>query len=488
MSDDTTDTTSLRRAIESLLPALEQTYAECVPPFRAFDSAIAEQSLPDDGAGLAVVLDELRAAIAEGSALNVPGMLGWITTGGTTAPIAAGLAVAVAGGQRYLKHAFNHLEHVGLSWLAELCGLPAGVTGVFTSGGSTANLVGLGAARQSAYERVGVDVSKVGQWGTPRGRIYGSELAHRTIHRSAAVLGLGRDSVVDIPTDGEGHLRVDALAEAIDADRDAGVVPIAAVPVAGTTDLGTVDPIAAIVSVAHARDCWVHVDGAYGLIANASPLLAPLFAGVVDADSWIIDPHKWLATGVGVGAVYVRDATVLSRAFAEGHAPYLEGSFAASTEVVSEFDTLAGDWADQGVELSSPPRGPRVWAVLREIGRKGVAARVERHVALARALAERVIAHPRLGLLVEPELSVVCFCYLPADDRATAARNELNAAIVTELRRTTRLVPSSTTVNGSVAIRPCFINPRQTMADVEDLVAAVVTIGDRLSDHSTHVL
>ena len=481
MSDDATDTTGLRAATEALLDDLERAYTEFRAPFEAFDATITPHGLPDDGAGLRVVLDELRTAIAHGSALSAPGMLGWITTGGTTASIVAELATAVAGGQRYLKHAFNHLEHVGLRWLADLCGVPATAAGAFTSGGSTANLVGLGAARQAAYERVGVDVANAGQWSTAPGRIYGTELAHRTIHRSAAVLGLGRDSVAAIPTDGAGHIRVDALAAAIDADLANGIVPIAAVAVAGTTDLGTVDPIAEIVDVAHARGCWVHVDGAYGLIANASPSVAPRFAGVADADSWIIDPHKWLATGVGVGVVYVRDAAVLTRAFAEGHAEYLEGSFAAPDEVVSEFDTMAGEWADQGVELSSPPRGARVWAVLREIGRNGVAARVDGHIALARALADHANAHPRLELLVEPELSIVCFRYVGPHDRGPDARNELNEAILAELRRTTRLVPSSTTVNGAVAIRPCFINPRQTMAEVDDLVAAVVAIGDRMS-------
>lgn len=481
MSDDRTDTTSLRAACEELLEDLARAHTEFRAPFEAFDGAIGPELLPDAGAGIEVVLGELRRAIDNGSALNAPGMLGWITTGGTTAPIVAELAGAVASGQRYLKHAFNHLEHIGLRWLADLCGLPVTAAGVFTSGGSTANLVGLGAARQAAYERYGVDVATAGQWGTPPGRIYGSELAHRTIHRSAAVLGLGRDRVTAIPTDGAGHLRVDALAAAIDADIAAGVVPIAAVAVAGTTDFGTIDPIAAIGEVARARGCWLHVDGAYGLIANASPSLAPRFAGVADADSWTVDPHKWLATGVGVGAVYVRDGAVLTRAFAEGHAEYLEGSFSPPDEIESEFDTMAGDWADQGVELSAPPRGARVWAVLREIGRAGVAARVDGHVALARALADHVVAHARLELLVQPELSVVCFRYLLPGGPSPGALNQLNEQIVLAMRRTTRLVPSTTMVNGAVAIRPCFINPRQTMTEVDDLVATVVEIGDRLS-------
>lgn len=470
-----TDTTRLQEALESLAADLGKASTDFPAPFAAFSGQIGPRDLPSTGAGLDAVLAELRDAIRGHSALNAAGMCGWITVGGTTAPLVAQTAAAVAGGQRYLRHAFNHLEHTGLRWLRDLCGIPEVAAGVFTSGGSTANLVGLGAARQAAYEGVGVDVATQGQWSGPPGRIYGSTLAHRTVHRAAAVLGLGRDAVCAIPTDGRGHVSVDALTDAIDRDRAAGVVPIAAVAVAGATDTGTVDPIGDIVEAAHARGVWVHVDGAYGLIANASPVLAPLFAGVADADSWIVDPHKWLSTGVGVGAAFVRDAGALTRAFAEGHADYLEGAFAGPAEAVSEFDDMGGDWADQAVELSSPPRGAQVWAVLREIGRDGVAARVEHHVALARALADRVDAHPRLELLLQPELSVVCFRHRPADPSTDVDAH--NAAIVTTLRRTTRLVPSTTVLAGAVAIRPCFINPRQTTAEVDDLVAEVLRIG-----------
>jgi hypothetical protein len=236
---------------------------------------------------------------------------------------------------------------------------------VFTSGGSTANLIALGAARQAAFERVGVDVAEDGVPPGARARIYASTRAHRTVHRSAAALGLGRTSVREIATDRAGHIDVDALAAALDEDRSEAVVPIAVVATAGTTDTGSVDALAELVQVAREHDCWTHVDGAYGLVAHASRSARPLFAGVAGADSWIVDPHKWLATGVGAGAAYVRDGDLLTRAFSQGHADYLEGSFAApSADVVSQFDGIGGPWADQSMELSAPPRGALVWAVL----------------------------------------------------------------------------------------------------------------------------
>jgi aromatic-L-amino-acid decarboxylase len=350
---------------------------------------------------------------------------------------------------------------------------------VFTSGGSTANLLALGAARQAAFERMGVDVAEDGLPFTTRGRIYASVRAHRTIHRAAAVLGLGRNGVREIATDPVGRIDVGALEAALREDAADGIVPIAIVAVAGNTDLGSVDPIADVVSVARRYGSWVHVDGAYGLVANTVDSIAPLFAGVEEADSWIVDPHKWLATGVGVGATYVRDGAVLTRAFAEGPAAYLEGSFTAIDEAQSQFDVMGGPWADQSVELSSPPRGVLVWAVLREIGRDGVRDRIVRHVGFAQDLAQRVRDHDRLELLCGPHLSVVCFRYRPRG--AGMDLDALNTRILERLRRETPFIPSSTAVDGALGIRSCFINPRTTQLEVEGLADAVVRLGDDLT-------
>jgi aromatic-L-amino-acid decarboxylase len=414
--------------------------------------------------------------------MSTPGWLGFITTGPSTVPAVASAATAVAGAQRYTLHSFNALERTGLRWLADLCGLPAGVAGVFSSGGSTANLVALGAARQAAFERLGHDVAEDGLPAGIRGRIYGSVAAHRTIHRAAAVLGLGRRGVAEIPVDGEGRIDLAGLADSLAGDAREGIIPIAVVAIAGVTDTGAVDPIGEVGAIARHFGAWLHVDGAYGLVANASPRLQPLFAGVEEADSWIVDPHKWLATGLGVGATYVRDEELLTRAFAEGEAAYLEGAFAPDdVQAASQFDTMAGRWADQGVELSAPPRGVLVWAVLREIGRRGVIDRVERHVAFARAVADAAVAHPRLELLMEPQLSVTCFRYVPAGGAPEPDLDALNGRILERLRAETPVVPSSTRVDGRFAIRPCFLNPRTTEREVEDLIASVVRIGDRLA-------
>ena len=477
------ETRRFGEVLERLSPALDAFAADHAtapfPPYRPTAGDPGQGALPDDGVGLDATVDELAAIVRQGSRISAPGFVGFITTGASTSGAAALTATAFAGGQRYTLHAFNAVEHTSLRWLADLCGLPEGVTGVYSSGGSSANIIALGTARQAAYERRGHNVAEDGAPEGLPGRIYASALAHRTVHRAAAVLGLGRKAVVPIPVDGDGRAREAELEAALADDARAGVVPIAVVACAGATDTGSVDRIDRLGAVARRYGAWLHVDGAYGLVANASPRRGPLFAGVEDADSWIVDPHKWLATGVGVGATFVREAGVLTRAFAEGEAAYLEGSFREDPDQAhSQFDAMGGPWGDQSLELSAPPRGIAVWAVLREIGRAGVVARVERHVAFAREVADRARAHPRLELLMEPQLSVVCYRYRPAPG---VDGDELNRAILDRLRRETTVAPSGTEVGGRFAIRPCFINPRTTEREVAELVDAVVRFGDELT-------
>lgn len=354
---DPTAVDGLDRVLARLAPVLEEFGRYAGPDATVTDRAqwlsVLDRDLPADGAGLETVLDELELAVRYGCRIGHPGFSGFITTTGSTAPVAAALGVSAAGGQRYLLHAFNALEHTGLRWLAEICGIPASWRGVFTSGGSSANVVALAAARQHAYERIGVDPAADGLAGAPAGRLYASAEAHRTIHRSAAVLGLGRDAVVEIPVDDRQRLQVTALEAAIARDVRAGLVPVAVVAVAGTTNTGAIDPIAEVVDVGRRHGAWVHVDGAYGLVAACDPEVAPQLAAVRDADSAIVDPHKWMATGIGVGAAYVRDVAVLHRALTEGEAVYLEGRSRATSTVRPRSSTA---WAGPGPTSGSSSR------------------------------------------------------------------------------------------------------------------------------------
>ncbi|MDJ0777205.1 MAG: pyridoxal-dependent decarboxylase [Gammaproteobacteria bacterium] len=434
------------------------------------------QPLPRTGEGIDAVTRELvETLIPNGQPISKPGFTGYIVTGPVTASVLASAAASVASPARYLPTAFNLVEELSLEWLAELLGLGA-MKGVYSSGGSVANLVGLGAARQHAFEKIGRDPAL---HGVDRAvRIYASEECHHTIQRSAGVLGLGRASVALIACDEGKRMRVDALRRALESDLRDGILPVAIVANAGATNTGAIDPIAEIGEVARAHGIWYHVDGAYGLPGILDPRVRGLYRGIEQADSVITDPHKWLGAAVGIAATFVHERDILERAFTQEASDYLEGTLEQSDadepRIEHSMDDFGIPYFNYGLELSSPCRGVVVWAMLREIGAEGMRERIVRHNDMARELAARCRAHERLELLLEPTLSVCCFRYRPAgvDDL-----DEFNRRLHRRLVRENQYLPSTTRVDGRLALRPCFLGARTGEGQVEGLVDAILRIG-----------
>jgi aromatic-L-amino-acid decarboxylase len=259
------------------------------------------------------------------------------------------------------------------------------------------------------------------------------------------------------------------------------VLPLAIVANAGTTNTGAIDPLQAIGELARDAGVWFHVDGAYGLPGVLDARVAPLYAGLELADSVIVDPHKWLGAAVGVAATFVHDRELLRRAFTQEPAAYLEGSMEAANvatpAIEHSMDDFGVPYYDFGVELSAPSRGVVVWALIREIGVAGMTARIRRHNDMARHIARAAAAHPKLELLLEPTLSICCFRYVGAgvDDL-----DALNQRLHRCLTRENRNMPSTTRVNGQLALRPCFIGARSAFEQAEALVADVLRIGAEL--------
>ncbi len=437
-----------------------------------------ERALPDEGIGGDRVIDELASTVVpNGARIHESGFWGWITSEPSAVAVAASLAATVASPQRYTLTAFNYLEELSLDWLAQLCGLRSDMKGVYSSGGSVANLVALGAARQWALEALGIDPAAEGL-GALRGAIYASAESHHTILRSAGILGLGRRSVRLIPTDQQQRLDPVALDRALEEDTAQGVVPVAVVATAGTTNTGVIDPLRECGELARRYGAWFHIDGAYGLPGILDERVRPLYDGLELADSVIVDPHKWLGAPTGIAATFVRDRSILHRAFTQEPADYLEGSFSDPDDARSSLDSMGIPYADFGVELSSPARGVVVWSILLELGRAGITRRVEGDNNLARHLAALARNDDHLELLSEPVLSICCFRYRRD---GVADLDALNEQLHRRLIRETPYLPSATVVNGSFGLRPCFINPRTTVDDVEGLAAAVVRLGNELT-------
>jgi len=436
--------------------------------------------LPEQGIGIDAITDELLdQVIAYGSAIPNPGFSSYITTGATTASTLATTAANIASPQRYHLNAFNYLEELSLTWLAQMLGLGQ-MKGLYSSGGSVANLVALGAARQFAFEQLGLDVAAQGI--DRPCRIYASTQSHHTIARASAVLGMGRNAVKLIPCDQQGRMLPDALKKALAQDSANALLPIAIVANAGTTNTGVIDPINALGEIAKQHNIWYHVDGAYGLPGILDPRISHLYQGLALADSIIVDPHKWLGASVGVAATFVRDRDVLLRAFTQEPADYLEGSTDQGGQESPVFEHSLDDFGvpyfDYGVELSSPARGVAVWALIKEIGVSGMRARVMRHNDMANYLAKFAAAHPHLELLAQPVLSICCFRYI-ADNINDL--DLLNQQLHRQLIRENIYMPSTTKVNGVLALRPCYVGARSNHSQLDGFLQAILRIGADLA-------
>ncbi len=466
--------THLGAAGRALDAYLADPPGDAMQRFRDWDTVLSG-GLPETGIGVDATVDRLLTEVLpNGPRMSHPSWWAFITVAPTTAATVASTVAATAGAQRYLMTAFNRLEELSLEWLADLCGLGTHMKGVYSSGGSSANLIALGAARQWAYAQRGLDVAAAG---VPGGSVavYTSAESHHTIIRSAGVLGLGRRNIRSIPVDKRQRMRVDALAATIESDVAAGILPIAVVATAGTTNTGAIDPLREAGELAGHHGIWFHVDGAYGLPGVLDSRVSDQYDGLELADSVIVDPHKWLGAPVGVAATFVRDRSILFDAFTQEPADYLEGAF--TEELESSLDSMGIPYQDFGVELSSPSRGVVVWAILTEVGKAGMRRRVIDDNNFARRVAHRVRHEPRLELLTEPTLSICCFAHrVPGGD----APDDFNQRLFRRLVRETDFMPSSTVVNGRFAIRPCFINARTTIEHVDAFIETVLAIGVEL--------
>lgn len=483
MQTDLAETKNIQKLVSQIGAGLDQflkfEHPDALHPGAKWQAYLDVQ-LPQQGVGIDQVLEDLlRQVIPHGSSVPKPGFTSFITTGATSASVLASTAASIASPQRYGITAFNLLEDVSLRWLASMCHI-GHMKGVYSSGGSTANLLALGAARQYAFEKLGHDAGADGM--TMPVHVYASAESHHTIQRSAGVLGIGRRAIQTIACDRQGRMRVDTLRAAIEGDRDAGIVQMAIIASAGTTNTGAIDPLKEIGEIAKEYGIWFHVDGAYGLPGILDERVRHLYDGLEMADSVIVDPHKWLGAAVGVAATFVRDRQLLYRAFTQEPADYLEGAIVQATDSAPKIEHSLDDFGvpyyDFGVELSSPCRGVVVWAMIWEIGVEGMAQRIKRHNDMATFIAKAAKEHPNLEPLLEPTLSICCFRYLAP---GIADLDAFNRQLHRRLIRENKNLPSTTLVNGNLALRPCFVGARTNHEHAQSLLEDVLRIGKELS-------
>ena len=402
--------------------------------------ALPAGTITPEGLGAERALALLRDSLLPAStAIDHPGYLAFIPGASTPAASLVDLLVSVHalyGGSWLEAAGAVHAENEALAWLARLAGFPDGAGGCFVQGGTNGNLSALHAARERARHGGGRAT-----------RVAVSEEVHSSVRSMLRVMDAG---ALDVPGS---RLTGEALEVALGADGD-GV--FAVVATAGTTNLGLVDDLAGVAAVCGERGLWLHVDGAYGLGALCAPSARERFVGIERADSFIVDPHKWLFAPFDSCALVYRDPAY-GRAAHRQHASYLESLYV---------DDATFNPSDYGVHLTRRPRGVPFWFSLAVHGTDAYAEAVESTLALARAAAEEVRARPELELVAEPELSVVVFRrrgWGPSDYGAWADG----------LRVAGRAFVLPTSHAGETVARLAFVNPRTTLDDARAVLDAM---------------
>jgi aromatic-L-amino-acid/L-tryptophan decarboxylase len=433
------------------------------------------ERLPRQASDLGEVYRTFADYVAPYATGNVhPGFMGWVHGGGSAVGmlaemLAAGLNANLGG----RDHVPIEVERQIVQWMREMFAFPDTASGIFVTGTSMANLMAVLVARTAALGKL-VRQHGIGNDGALL-TAYTSKAAHGCISKAMDIAGFGSDALRCIGIDRSHRIDVGALRAQIARDRESGLTPFLVVGSAGTVDIGAIDALDELAALCAEENIWFHVDGAFGALGILSPALAPVLTGIERADSIALDFHKWGQVPYDAGFLLVRDGERHRDAFA-APAAYLR----------RETRGLAAGspWpCDLGPDLSRGFRALKTWFTLKTYGIEKLGAVVTRTCALAGYLEARILAEPRLELLAPVNLNIVCFRYA-CDDA-----DKINGEIVVDVQESGIAAPSTTVLDGRLAIRAAIVNHRTDVCDIDALIAAVLEFGaqrsggcDRLPD------
>ena len=402
---------------------------------------------------------------------NHPGFFAYFAISGSGPGILAEFLSAAFNAQGMLwrtSPVITELEEVALTWLRRLLGLPDVFEGVIYDTASIATLHALAAAREAGAPNVR-ERGIAGRSDITPFRVYCSEHAHSSVDKAVITLGLGHTGLQRIEADSEFKMRPDLLAAAIKADREAGLTPVAVVATVGTTAVTSVDPVPAIADICVRERLWLHVDAAYAGPAAMVPGWEGTLLGCDRADSFVVNPHKWLFTPFDLSAFYCR------------HMDHLRQTFALTPDYLQSRESgPVRNLMDTGVQLGRRFRALKLWMVLRHFGADGIRRRLAEHMRLAQLFSGWIDTSDQFERLAPVPFSVVCFRAAPAnlrDDPATL--DELNARLLDSVNATGDVFLSHTQLAGQFALRLAIGHIRTTekhVAQAWDLLQKQLTI------------
>jgi aromatic-L-amino-acid/L-tryptophan decarboxylase len=432
-------------------------------PIPAEVRARFQAELPRQPSDLGEVYREFADFVVPYATGNVhPGFMGWVHGGGSAVGmlaemLAAGLNANLGG----RDHIPIEVERQVVEWTRAMFGFPSEASGIFVTGTSMANLMAVLVARTAALGQ-SVRQRGVGDEGAAL-TAYASTATHGCVAKAMDLAGFGTDALRIVETDRFHRIDVAALRERIALDRNAGHKPFLVIGSAGTVDIGAIDDLVALSALCREQGLWFHVDGAYGALGVLSTEIAPRLAGLENADSIALDFHKWAQVPYDAGFLIVRDGQQHRDTFATP-AAYLR----------REVRGLAAGspWpCDLGPDLSRGFRALKTWFTLKTYGTEKLGAIVTRTCELAGYLGARIVAEPRLELLAPVQLNIVCFRYRAAD------ANKVNGDIVIDIQESGIAAPSTTILDGQLAIRAAIVNHRTDIRDIDALICAVLQFG-----------
>ena len=451
----------LTQALEHAIAYREDVATNSAPP-RVSYAGLRDRLVgpaPQQGSDATAVIEEL-AGIADGGLMPIvgPRFFGWVMGASDPAGVAADWLVS-AWGQNAGYHtptpAMAAIEEVAERWLVEILDLPLGSSVGFTTGATVANGICLAAARTGTLLKHGWDPDADGLFGAPPVEVLIGSDAHSSLFSSLQLIGFGYNRVTKIATDDEGRMLPESLAEAI--GKTAG--PKIVIAQAGQINTGCYDPFEAIVEIAHAHGAWVHVDGAFGLWARATPTHKHLTNGIEGADSWVTDGHKWLQVPYDSGFAIVRDREVHQRAMTQwsSYLPHIgQGDRVPSAFVA---------------ELSRRARGVPVWTMLKTLGRDGIAAMVSRHCAEALQLAARLAAEPGIRVINQVTINQVIVNFGTGD---AASRRAATEAVIAKVQAGGVCYAGGAEWRGDWVMRFSVSSANTTEADIDLSAGAVI--------------
>ena len=431
-----------------------------VPRVRPGDvAAQLPSSAPEQPESLETILADFERIIVPGTThWNHPGFMAYFAISASTPGILGEMLAATLDSNAMVWKtgpAATELELRVLAWLRDGMGLSDEWFGIINDTASISTMLALAAAREARPELRVREEGMAGRSNLPTLRVYTSEQSHSSVDKGALTLGFGQRNIVHVPVDAEFRMRPDALGAMIAADRAAGMLPLATVATVGTTSTSSVDPVREIAAICQREGLWLHVDASYAGVAALLPEMRHHFAGIDEADSLVVNPHKWLFTPVDISAMYTRRPDVLRRAF----------SLVPEYLITHEQDQVV-NLMDYGVQLGRRFRSLKLWFVMRAFGLEGLRSRLRHHCALATRFAEAVRAEPGWELMAPVPFSLICFRYAPpglSDTEADAA----NQRILDEVNAAGDVFLSHTKLHGRFTIRLAIGNIRTDWQHIE---------------------